>query len=544
MKRDVESLEREVFDVVVIGGGMHGAWITRRVAARGHRVALLERDDLCAATSSNSLNILHGGLRYLQNLDFPRMRASIRARRDFARLAPQLIRPLPCVMPLRSTGTRSPWILGPALLVNDAIGFDRNLRVGNATRLPRGRTVSARRTREMVAPLAPMRPTAGALWWDLLSQDTARLALEVLQQASAEGAVIANHVSAEKLLIDQGRVTGLVARDALTGRNVTVGARHVVDATGPWGGQLALDSGLPAAYRPKSWVGALNLVLRRPLGIDQAVALSSATRQADASTLLNRSRRELFFVPWRGVAAVGTDYVSVPSADAQRPPEGMVESFVAEIARAAPNAALELADVADVQWGVLPGSADDPAQPSKSPIIATGVPATGAAGLTVVIAEKLTSAPTLSQRVVQCVCADASRRPLDPTRGGADDGDADDRADPGVDENVRRRLTARYGQRWRHVASGCNGLPALLEPLAPGSQALGAEVVHAVRSEMAVTLPDVVRRLGLAGTGPVCRRVLERAATIAATEWGWSKEATDRAVSSFFACSRTGEEGS
>src|SRR5690606_17465989 len=126
LPRDLDVLGAREFDVAVVGGGMHGAWIARRAAEAGYRTALVERGDFGGATSANSLKILHGGLRYLQDLSFRRMRSSIRARREFARLAPELVQPLPCVMPLRGVGLKSPWVLAPALLANDLIASDRN----------------------------------------------------------------------------------------------------------------------------------------------------------------------------------------------------------------------------------------------------------------------------------------------------------------------------------------------------------------------------------------------------------------------------------
>src|SRR6187397_2423730 len=136
MLRDTERLAADTFDVAVIGGGIHGAWIALRAQQAGLRVALIEKNDFGAATSANSLKILHGGLRYLQHLDFKRMRSSIAARREFGRRAPHLVQPLPCLMPLRRVGLRSPWVLGPALLANDVISWDRNSRIAPQSRLP------------------------------------------------------------------------------------------------------------------------------------------------------------------------------------------------------------------------------------------------------------------------------------------------------------------------------------------------------------------------------------------------------------------------
>ncbi len=340
MRRSIESLESGEFDVLVVGAGVQGAWIALRAAEAGCRVALIDRHDFGGATSANSLNILHGGLRYLQHLDFARMRSSIRARREFARQSVRLARPLPCVMPLRTIGIRSPWFLGPALLANDAISFDRNAGVQSPARLPMGRLLSGAACASRVAPLATARASAGALWWDLLSLDSARLVLDTIIAAADAGTVIANRVQALGYLVHDGKVAGIAARDGLTGREIEIRARVVVNATGPWAGEMSRSSRLATDFMPPGWCGGMNLVFRRSLGIETAVALSLAVTETDQSAVVRRDSRELFFVPWRGITMVGTDYLSreEPHEFGEGPPCGAIESFIEEVSSIAPRA--------------------------------------------------------------------------------------------------------------------------------------------------------------------------------------------------------------
>jgi len=528
MPRDLAQLEQEPFDIVVVGGGMHGAWIAWRAASAGCRAALIERDDFGGATSANSLNILHGGLRYLQHLDFPRMRSSIQARREFARQSPHLVRPLPCVMPLQMVGVRSPWILGPALLLNDLIAGDRNRGVAEPARLPRGRLLGSQECRDSIAPLAACSAAAGALWWDVLSLDSARLNLEAVLHAAGAGATVANHVVADRLLLEGGAVRGVAARDGLSGRAFEIRAMHVIDATGPWGGSLSAASGLTTAYLPSEWIGALNVVLRRSLGTERAVALAAASKAADGSSVLKRANRELFFVPWRGVTAVGTDYVRVDSADAMSvPTRGIVEAFVAEVAGAAPRSGVTLQDVAALQWGVLPGETLGTGLPRKSPIVVSGPAETGIDGLTVVIAEKLTSAPTLSLKVLERVLqrrvgSSVTARPLIEPRARVGEG-ARRHTLPTLGPRVLARLHARYGAGCEEVLLRYADSPRLFAPLGADCEALEVEVVHAIREEMAATLPDIVwGRLALGGAGRPGHDVVRRCAELAAGEFGWT----------------------
>ncbi|HBE91406.1 MAG TPA: hypothetical protein DDW55_02385, partial [Gammaproteobacteria bacterium] len=119
MKRDVQALTEQEFDVLVIGSGIYGAFLTREAAMRGLRVAMIEKNDFGAATSANSLKVVHGGLRYLQHLNWVRMRESIRARRQLFAIAPYLVRPHRFLVPTFGYGLQSMWIMRAALLLND-----------------------------------------------------------------------------------------------------------------------------------------------------------------------------------------------------------------------------------------------------------------------------------------------------------------------------------------------------------------------------------------------------------------------------------------
>jgi glycerol-3-phosphate dehydrogenase len=536
MQRSIETLESGEFDVLVVGAGVQGAWIALRAAEAGCRVALIDRHDFGGATSANSLNILHGGLRYLQHLDFARMRSSIRARREFARQSVRLARPLPCVMPLRTIGIRSPWFLGPALLANDAISFDRNAGVQSTARLPMGRLLRGAACASRVAPLATARASAGALWWDLLSLDSARLVLDTIIAADDAGTVIANRVQALGYLVHDGKVAGIAARDGLTSREFEIRASVVVNATGPWAGEMSRASGLATDFMPPGWCGGMNLVFRRSLGIETAVALSLAVTETDQSAVVRRDSRELFFVPWRDVTLVGTDYLSreEPHEFGEGPPRGLIESFLAEVSSIAPHAHLSADDVALAHWGILPTEAAGSKLPRKAPIVVSGRDGAGADGLVVVIGEKLTSAPVLSQHVLRLAMAEIGGAPGRRGEGvQTAPASSHSRSSTAADVNGEpaQRLASRYGDRWPEVARHADGRPQLLRPIHSDVGVLGVEIVHAIRAEMALGLDDLLlRRLEIGSTGHPGNEVIRRCVEIAAPEWGWGAQDSEHAV--------------
>ena len=158
MTRDIKKLSSDIFDVLVIGGGVHGATIAYHTATSGYRTAIIEKNDFCGATSANSLKILHGGLRYLQHLNIKRMRHSITARREMMHLAPYLVEPLPCMMPLYGKGLRGKKVMQGALFLNDCISWDRNHDLPAGLHIPKGHIVSKKKCLEVIPDLETICP--------------------------------------------------------------------------------------------------------------------------------------------------------------------------------------------------------------------------------------------------------------------------------------------------------------------------------------------------------------------------------------------------
>lgn len=142
------------YDLIVIGGGIHGAILALQSARRGYRALLLERSDFGGATSWNSLRIIHGGLRYLQTADLSRFRRSVTEQKWYLRHFPDLVRPLECLMPLYGTGLRRPVVLKVALLANDLLRSDRSVDAARGEALPGGSVLSRDETLAKVAAVA------------------------------------------------------------------------------------------------------------------------------------------------------------------------------------------------------------------------------------------------------------------------------------------------------------------------------------------------------------------------------------------------------
>ena len=539
MKRDLARLADATFDVGVVGGGIYGAAIAREATLCGLSVALVDKGDFAGATSSNSHKIVHGGLRYLQHADFVRVRESIRERSALLRIAPHLVRVQPFLMPTYGHGLRGREALLAALALNELVSFDRNRGLDRARRIPPGRMVSPSECLRLAPGIAREGLTGGALWHDGLMLDSERVVIAFLQSAAEEGAALANYAAASAPLVRDGRVEGMRVRDVLGGGELDVRARVVVDAGGPWSLAGAMAGAGPPDVRDVGLAKAVNLVLPPIVG-DHAIGVGRRSRDARGR---HRSDRRLFFlVPWRSSTLAGTIYLPYRgAADGLVVTEPEIEAFLEEIRSAYPPARLSRADVRLVHAGLVPVTGWREAAADVE--LATRYQIRDHVdGMLTVTGVKYTTARGVAEGAVDRVAARlgrARRRASGaeaPLHGGRFEGGVDDFADrevaaapPGVSARTVRHWIAAHGSRYRDVMELGQEEPRWLAPIAESTEVTGADVVHAIRHEMAVTLADVVfRRTGLGSAGDPGDPALRAAAGVASRELAWDEARVER----------------
>lgn len=351
--RDLKNTCAGVYDVLVVGGGVHGATMAYHAAKAGYRTVLVEKNDFCSATSANSLKILHGGLRYLQHLNIKRMRHSICARREMMQLAPYLVEPLPCMMPLYGSGLLGRGALRAALFVNDCIGWDRNRGLAEEHRLPGGHIASKEKCLKVI-PDITMEELDGALvWYDALAVNTERLVLEYILESFSYGAAAVNYAAVTAVEKD-GDFYQVSVADGLSQDVYQLKTRYIINAAGPWfekslGGQVQ-----PAATK-QQWALALNIVSKKKLFADYAVALEGKSTYEDKDAIVKRGKRLYFLVPWHGYTMIGTDYEqSSADPDNLRVQRETIQNMVDDINAIYPPAELSYEDITFYQAGLLP----------------------------------------------------------------------------------------------------------------------------------------------------------------------------------------------
>src|SRR3990172_4858416 len=242
---------KDTYDLIIIGGGIYGAMLALEAIRRGLYPLLVERDDFGEFTSSNSLRIIHGGVRYLQSLDLYRLRKSIAERRWFLQNFPNLVEPLPCLMPLYGKGLRRPFLLRMGLLAYEFLSYKPNQGVRSDRHILPGRIIDATQTREIFSDVDTEGLQGGAIWYDAFMPDSQRVLMEILRWACNYGATALNYVEAVQLLKDKKGIAGIIAIDHESGQYHEFRTNVVVNACGPWCRDIAarFDRDEPTLFR-------------------------------------------------------------------------------------------------------------------------------------------------------------------------------------------------------------------------------------------------------------------------------------------------------
>jgi len=400
--RDPGAAAGRDYDLIVIGGGVYGAMLVLESARRGLRALLLERGDFGGATTWNSLRIVHGGLRYLQQLDLARHGESVRERRWALGNFPEFVRPLPCLMPLYGRGLRRPGVFRLALALDQLLGFRRNRGLAEGQKLPAGRVLRPSEVSE-IWPSVPRRDLlGGAVWFDAVVEDSHRLLVEVLRWACSLGATCLNYVEAERLVAPRGVVRGVEAVDSTSGRRWEFASPLVVNCAGPWSRSLAraFDRDVPELFRPSL---AFNVFLDAPAPAPMALAVQGEG---------DRGSRTYFLYPWKGGTFAGTYHAAWRGEldDGSLAPEH-VEAFLASVRERVPGFDVGPERILRVHWGLLPARREGWDRLAVRDVFVDHSRLGGPRGLYSVSGVKLTTARAVAERTLRRIAGSGLLRP-------------------------------------------------------------------------------------------------------------------------------------
>jgi glycerol-3-phosphate dehydrogenase len=416
-----------------------------------------------------------------------------------------------------------------ALFINDLIGVENRKRFG------RGKILSKYNFIKIIGGPIDSKINGAAVWYDALVQDTERLTMAVLMNAADNGACIANYVKATQLSLENNKVIGVCAEDRYGEDKFEIRSQKVVNATGPWIENL-LDT-LPNYQKKESrLVRGLNIVVKNCLFHDYAVGLegSKATSYTGADFLMSK-KRFFFFVPWNGKTMIGTNYKLYHGhPDHFRVERQDIEEFICEINQLYPPAGLEFKDVVFFHAGLLPLTeksieADFDLQPSKREALIDHEKRDGIKGLLSILSIKYTTAPIMAQKVIKKLgVSRKNKNTVERTKaipadseyvhfpGGLIYGKANM---PSFDKSI----SLKYGPYADKIVSLISDNPNLASRISEEPPLIAAEIIYAIREEMALRLSDIIsRRTGFGSAGCPSKQRLETVADIAARELGWS----------------------
>ncbi|MBI5742151.1 MAG: glycerol-3-phosphate dehydrogenase/oxidase [Nitrospirae bacterium] len=534
--RNTGHLADREFDVVIVGGGIFGACAVWDAASRGLSAALIEKNDFAHATSSNSFRMVHGGIRYLQHANFRRVRKSMNERRSFMRIAPHLVYPLPIVVPTYGHGMKGKAILRAGFCLYDFVAFDRNRGIRDRERrIPGGRFISREETLKLFPGLIREGLTGGAIFHDGQIHNPSRLVLSFLRSAVDAGAVAANYMEAVDFIRRPGGIAGVTARDLLTGEEVRIRCKTVLNASGPWA-EMMLKGAMGLRLRPGSTYSRdLCFIVPRRFG-NYAVAVQGRTKDPDA--ILSRKKRHLFIVPWRNYTLIGVWHCV---HDGRTPDFSVsqeeVRDCIDEINEVYPGIELTPGDVSMWNAGIVLTGDNDPGAKDisygKQSRLVDHANEHGIEGLVTLIGARFTTAKRDASEAVSLIFNKLGRRApasaIDetPIYGGRIDRFEEfithesRRYSHIFGEDVMRSLLHNYGSEYTELIRYVEENPGTAETIGD-SGVIKAEVLHAVREEMAQKLGDVVfRRTDLAAGGYPGDDELRYCAEMMAAEKGW-----------------------
>jgi glycerol-3-phosphate dehydrogenase len=520
------GLVDSAFDVVVIGGGITGAGVARDAALRGLTVALLERDDFAAGTSSRSSRLVHGGVRYLEHGHLGLVFEASQERRRLLQLAPHLVRPLAFTWPVYRDARVPRWKLRAGLALYDALSLFRN--VG------RHRALDVDALLDAEPELAKDGLTGGARYWDAATDDT-RLTLANVMAAREAGAAVANHLEVTGAVMDGTRLAGVTVRDRLSGATFAVRGACVINCTGPWSDTTAALTGLPPRQTVLGAVGAHIAVPRQRLGNRDAITLTSPV-----------DGRVMFVLPAGVHAIIGTtERPATSGPDAVRASALEVTYLLRSVNVRFPYASLTPGDVIAAWAGIRPLVASGAGAPGGTGGASREHAVVRAAnGLVNVTGGKLTTYRSMAEDIVnratgtKATATARARSREEPLPGGdllSLDHTVHEILTAVHDPAVAERLGRAYGSRWRNVWSYAQRDPALRERVVPDLPYITAELVHAIERESALTFADLfVRRTHVAfATRDHGVAAAERVAPLVGAALGWTAAAREAAVTAW-----------
>ncbi|MCP2318997.1 glycerol-3-phosphate dehydrogenase [Nocardia amikacinitolerans] len=517
-----ERLGKEHFDVVVIGGGVVGAGIALDAATRGLSVALVEARDLASGTSSRSSKMFHGGLRYLEQLEFGLVREALRERElALATLSPHLVKPLRFLYPLTHRGWERPYVAAGLVLYDT---------MGGAKSVPGQRHLTRAGALRLAPGLRRDSLIGGVSYYDTVVDD-ARHTMTVARTAAHYGAVIRTSTQVVGFLREADRIVGVRIRDSEDGRSGEARGHVVINATGVWTDEVQALSHNRGRFHVRASKGVHVVVPRDRIVSDTAIILRTATSV-------------LFVIPWGAFWIIGTTDTDW-NLDLAHPAATKADiDYLLDRVNQVLVTPLTSDDITGVYAGLRPllaGESDSTSKLSREHAVARIAP-----GLVAIAGGKYTTYRVMAYDAVDEAAQDIPAR-VSPSITekvpllGADGyfalvNQTVQLAEAyGIHPYRVKHLLDRYGSLIDEVMALAEGKPELLQPITEAPSYLQVEAVYAAAAEGALHLDDILARrtrisIEYSHRGAHCA---EQVARLVAPVLGWDEAEIDREIRTY-----------
>lgn len=534
--RDLTALSATRYDVLIIGGGISGAWLALHCAQQGYKTALIEKHDYASQTSSSSSKLIHGGVRYLQQMQFGKVRESAMERAEYLYAAPHLSEAVPFIIPTYKSFQKSKFFLGCGMIAYQALCLGENKIIASKEqRLPPIKLLSKDALNEL-CDLSNEDHTGGVVFYERHMLDSERMVLAIIQSAKAAGAEVFNYVSAQSFLESDSSISGVEAKDELSGNTFSIKAKLTVNSAGPWIDNL--NSTLKNADKAPSINGFAvgSHIVTRQL-YDHAIAI---TTKHQSNAKIDRGGRHVFIIPWRGFSLIGTSYDDIdgPNGDISLQ-ASHVEQLLEAINEGIPSANLSRDDLVSGYSGLYILHTDNIQstvyQGSGEYQIIDHANANGVSGLITALGAKFTTGRKLSELTMRVINKNfgknkATDRANTRTKLIGSDYQSLQAFSEAKSKQYTKILSAQtvqhlimhYGSRIDEFVNRFQANEALLGPICDHQNDIFGQVVWAIEEEQCFTLNDLLfnrTSLGLLG---IQAAQLNSVAALMAEHLNWS----------------------
>ncbi|MBN1692608.1 MAG: glycerol-3-phosphate dehydrogenase/oxidase [Dehalococcoidales bacterium] len=531
MKRNLNAIGNQLFDLIIIGGGIIGAGVARDAALRGLSVLLLEKEDFACGTTSSSTRLIHGGLRYLRMLDFKLVKQDLNEREILLKIAPHLVRRLEFVIPLLKSALFYRLSLPPGLWLYN--------RFSHGASLPHSYHLSAKETVTLEPSLENTDGLVGAyLYYDAQVAYAERLCIENLTDAAARGAIIVNHAPVTGLVSKDNIVSGVRVKDELYGEEFQARGHIVLNATGPWTDTILYKFEAGRGY-----------IIRKTKGVH----LLTDKISNNALVLFAKSDGRLFFIiPWLEHSLIGTtdtDYTA--DIDKVYADKSDVDYLVSELGHYFPDFKRKNIHFTYASLRPLvPKNNKSASDNSRAHRLVDHEQQDGIRGLLSILGGKNTAYRGIAEEAVNLITkklgkneACITAHTLLPGAPGVIPEEQEKTAQAsGLPITTVTHLASIYGSRMEKVLKYVNEDKRLGNPISGGGWDILAQIKHAVREEEALSVNDFMMRRSLIGLRP--DQGLDAVDTVAremAALLGWNSTEIQKQIATFHTAMALGQ---